>query len=143
MESDVQGAAHPSQSVLTIDLGAIASNYQLLRARVAGSGCAAVVKADAYGLGAARVGPALAAAGCRGSFGAQLGEGIALRNAAGAKPRIYVLNGRLPREEQEYLRHDLVPVLNDLGQIQAWSLAARHADRALPAAVHLDTGMSR
>ena len=142
MVSEVQGAAHPSQSVLTIDLGAIASNYGLLRARVAG-GCAAVVKADAYGLGAERVGPALAAVGCTDFFVAHLGEGIALRNAAGPNPRIHVLNGLLPGEERECLRQDLVPVLNDLGQIQAWSAAARQAGRALPATVHLDTGMSR
>lgn len=142
MVSEAQGAAHPSQSVLTIDLGAIASNYGLLRARVAG-GCAAVVKADAYGLGAARVGPALAAVGCTDFFVAHLGEGIALRNAAGPNPRIHVLNGLLPGEERECLRQDLVPVLNDLGQIQAWSAAARQAGRTLPAAVHLDTGMSR
>jgi alanine racemase len=34
-------------------------------------------------------------------------------------------------------------VLNDLGQIRAWSAAARQAGRSLPGAVHLDTGMSR
>jgi alanine racemase len=143
MESEAQGAAHPSQSVLTIDLGAIAANFQLLRARAVGATCAAVVKADAYGLGATRIGPALAAVGCADFFVSQLSEGIALRDAAGARPHIYVLNGLLPGEEQEFLRHELVPVLNDLGQIQTWLAGARKAGRALPAIVHLDTGMSR
>ncbi|MFO0998350.1 MAG: alanine racemase [Alphaproteobacteria bacterium] len=41
--------------------------------------CAAVVKADAYGLGLAEVAPALAAAGCTTFFVAHLGEGVALR----------------------------------------------------------------
>jgi alanine racemase len=142
MVSEVQGAAHPSQSVLTIDLGAIAANFQLLRARVAG-GIAAVLKADAYGLGAVRVGPALAAVGCADFFVAHLGEGIALRGAVGTMPRIYVLNGLLAGEEQEFLRHGLVPALNDLGQIQVWSAAARQARRKVPAVVNFDTGMSR
>jgi alanine racemase len=143
MVSEAQGAAHPSQSVLTIDLGAIAANFQLLRARVAGGGIAAVLKADAYGLGAVRVGPALAAVGCADFFVAHLGEGIALRGAVGAMPRIYVLNGLLAGEEQEFLRHGLVPALNDLGQIQVWSAAARQARRKVPAVVNFDTGMSR
>jgi hypothetical protein len=46
-------------AVLFIDLGAIVANWRLLRRRVTPSECAAVVKADAYGLGAAEVAPAL------------------------------------------------------------------------------------
>jgi alanine racemase len=143
MAGDVQGAAHRPQSVLTIDLGAIASNFQSLRGRVVGGGCAAVVKSDAYGLGAVRVGPALVAAGCTDFFVAHLGEGIALRSATGPSPRIYVLNGLLPGDAEEYLQHGLVPVLNDLGQIKAWSASARQAGRNLPVVIHIDTGMSR
>nr|MCU0733395.1 alanine racemase [Hyphomonas sp.] len=45
--------------VLRIDLGAIAGNWRALQARVAPAECGAVVKADAYGLGIARVLPAL------------------------------------------------------------------------------------
>ena len=51
--------------ILTIDLAAIVANWRLLRERAAPAECAAVVKADAYGLGIAEVAPALAAAGCR------------------------------------------------------------------------------
>jgi alanine racemase len=143
MASEAQGTAHPSQSVLTIDLGAIAANYRLLRERSTGARCAAVLKADAYGLGATRVGPALTAVGCTDFFVAHLDEAAVLRDAIGAAPRIYVLNGLLPGEERAHLQHDLVPVLNDLGQVERWSAAARQAGRGLPAIVHLDTGMSR
>ncbi len=56
---------HPSQSILEIDVGAIVANWRALGARLApGAMCAGVVKADAYGLGAAQVAPALARAGC-------------------------------------------------------------------------------
>ena len=37
-------------ALLTIDLDAIRANYRLLREKLGGTACAAVVKADAYGL---------------------------------------------------------------------------------------------
>ncbi|MEO0360236.1 MAG: alanine racemase, partial [Pseudomonadota bacterium] len=45
-----------AQARLTVDLGAIARNWRALAAMNAGE-TAAVVKADAYGLGADRVAP--------------------------------------------------------------------------------------
>ena len=56
---------HTAGAVLTIDLDAIVANWRRLRSRIGGAECAAVLKADAYGLGAAQVGSALAAAGAR------------------------------------------------------------------------------
>ena len=61
-------------AVLTIDLDAIAANYRLLADRLDGVQCAAVGKADAYGLGIDRVAPVLARAGCRGFFVALIEE---------------------------------------------------------------------
>lgn len=57
------GPAGTASALLTIDLAAIAENYRALAARAGTATCAAVVKADAYGLGADRVAPVLAAAG--------------------------------------------------------------------------------
>ena len=59
--------AGPRQAgaTLSVDLGAIRANYRLLRSRVGATACAAVVKAYAYGLGAAVVAPALAAEECQ------------------------------------------------------------------------------
>ena len=130
-------------AILTIDLAAIRANYRLLRERLGGVRCAAVVKADAYGLGAARVAPALAAAGCRDFFVAHLEEGMALRPALPKDAALYVLHGALPGTEAEFLAHDLVPVLNSLAQIAGWTALARARGRALPAILQLDTGMSR
>src|SRR4051812_23655590 len=67
-----EGAPARAGAVLTIDLGGVVANWQSLRAMTGSTDCAAVVKADAYGLGAARVAPALAAAGCRQFFVAHL-----------------------------------------------------------------------
>ena len=136
-------AASPSQSILTIDLGAIAANYRLLRKEAGRAACAAVVKADAYGLGAERVAPVLAAAGCRHFFVAQLAEAQVVRRVLPKGTALYVLNGILPGEEPEFQRAGVIPVLNDLGQFERWVKAARRAGRSLPAVLHVDTGMSR
>lgn len=118
-----------ARAVLRIDLGAVVRNWRLLCARHAPGAVAAVVKADAYGLGAAPVARALRDAGCRHFFVAHAAEGEALRDVLGDGPLIAVLNGfggaAHPR---------LSPVLNSLADIAA------HRG---PALIHLDTGMSR
>ncbi len=133
----------PSPARLIVDLGAIVANYRALAARAAPAATAAVVKADAYGLGAARVAPALARAGCASFFVAQLGEGVALRRALGPAPAIYVLNGLGSGEDGVFQANGLAPVLNDLGEIAAWSACARASGQRLAAILHFDTGMSR
>ena len=133
--------------VLTIDLGAIARNYRLLRKRVRGGRCAVVVKANAYGLGVARVAPVLAQAGSRTFFVATLDEGVELRGLL-PDAEVAVLNGLQPGCEAEFAAHNLVPVLNDLGQIERWGAFARARGEPdavihLDAMIHLDTGMNR
>jgi alanine racemase len=130
-------------ATLTIDLDAIRANYRTLRGLVAGGECAAVVKADAYGLGAARVAPALLAEGVRTFFVAHLDEGIALRRHVGADTRVIVLHGPLPGTETDCLHHDLIPVLNSIDQVRRWRGLAQGLGRAVPSVLQLDTGMSR
>ena len=125
-------------SILEIDLGAIVENWRLLAARVAPGLCAAVVKADAYGLGATNVAPALAAAGCRTFFVAHLDEALAVR-AVLPEAEIAVLNGLLPGTTHVFLDARLIPVLNDLAQIERW----RRKGQGRPAIIHIDTGMNR
>jgi len=136
-------AADHAGAILTIDLDAIRANYRLLRKKARGAECAAVVKADAYGLGAERVAPALAGAGCRRFMVAQLEEGLSLRRWLGAEAAVYVLNGPMPGSEPVFAENDLVPVLNDPGQLAAWRALAARRGRALSAVLHIDTGMSR
>ncbi|MGO8918203.1 MAG: alanine racemase [Stellaceae bacterium] len=128
-------------AVLEIDLAGIAENWRRLAAALKpGATCAAVVKADAYGLGMAQVAPLLAAAGCTLFFVATLDEGIALRRLL-PSVEIAVLNGLLPGTGGEFSRARLIPVLNDLGEIAAWR--ERATTRALAAMIHVDTGMTR
>lgn len=127
---------------LTIDLGAIARNYRALTARASGARVAAVVKADAYGLGAGRVAPVLAAAGCDTFFVAQVQEGLALRRDLPTS-RILVLNGAASGAEAACLVHRLEPVLNGWEAFEAWSRATRIAGCRGPCAIQFDTGMAR
>ncbi len=115
--------------ILTIDLGAILRNWEALRELHAPGEVAAVVKADAYGLGAAQVAPVLAAAGCRHFFVATPDEGEALREVLGEGPMIAVLDGFAGRPHPR-----LTPVLNSLGDV-------RHTRG--DAILHVDTGMNR
>ena len=86
-------------AILTIDLAAIAANYRILAEQVAPATCAAAVKADAYGLGAAMVAPVLYREGCRHFFVATVDEGLALRQVlphGSPQALIYILNGLPP-----------------------------------------------
>jgi len=130
-------------SLLSIDLQAIVSNWQTLTARLSpGCQAGAVVKADAYGLGADRVAPALAAAGCRRFFVASLEEGLRLRPLL-AGLEILVLNGPFPGTEAAFAAHDLIPVLNSLEQVAGWAALADKTGTNRACVLHLDTGMAR
>jgi alanine racemase len=132
-----------SGAILTIDLDAICANYRLLRARAPGAACAAVLKSDAYGLGAAPVAAALYREGCRHFFVAHLDEGIALRAGLAPEAEIFVLHGAPPGTEADFVAHGLVPVLNSVPQVAGWRAHARALGRTLAAAIQVDSGMSR
>ncbi len=125
---------------LTIDLDAIAANWRALD-RISGPGVqtAAVVKADAYGLGVTRVARTLAAAGARRFFVALAEEGAAVRQALGPGPQIAVLSGHMAGDTEMIHDLDLTPMLNSLEQI------TRHLESlpGHPFGVQLDTGMNR
>ncbi|HEV7433053.1 MAG TPA: alanine racemase [Steroidobacteraceae bacterium] len=123
---------------ITIDLGALAANYALLVRRVGHAEVAAVVKANAYGLGIAPVASRLVEEGCRTFFVSTLAEGIELRTLQ-STPRIYVLNEAPPDSPALFVRHNLLPVLNTCADAVHWAQQAAGA----PAALQIDTGMTR
>lgn len=124
-----------------IDLTRLTGNYRALRSRFTGQECAAVVKADAYGLGMAAIAPALAEAGCQSFFVATLEEGIALR-ALLPERKIAVFHGIGEGEALAFVNHRLIPVLNTPEQLARWAeVAGQGRDR--PSILHLDTGMAR
>ena len=129
-----------------IDLDALAANYRQLRDLASPAECAAVVKANGYGLGAVEVVRRLLAEGCRHFFVAQLSEALTLRqsdiiglNAA----QISVLGGLAGAPPAQFVSFDLCPVLSQPNDVEAWRATARNAGRPLPTILQFETGMNR
>jgi alanine racemase len=120
----------------------VASNFALLRARVAPRAVYAVVKADAYGHGAAAVARRLAAAGADRFAVAQADEGVALRRA-GVAGEVLVLSYAEAADLPRLRAYGLTPALYDLGQAAALADAARDEHGRLPVHLEVDTGMGR
>jgi alanine racemase len=139
MSADIPAGA---TGVITIDLAQVRLNWRALARLVAPAECAAVVKADAYGLGAARIVPALLDAGCRTFFVATLEEARSAR-ALAPGAAIYMLDGLLPRTEKDVAGLCAIPVLSCLDEAHAWASLGGGAGSAPPAALHIDTGLNR
>ena len=126
---------------LDIYVSAVVANWRLLAGLNQGE-TAAVVKADAYGLGAVQVAPVLAAAGCKTFFTAHLAEAVALRPLLPGA-RILVLNGLATHAAADFIAHEIIPVLGSLEEIAQWRAAAVRLERKLPAFLHVETGLNR
>ncbi|WP_282061945.1 alanine racemase [Roseobacter litoralis] len=127
-----------STAVLTIDLSALAANWRNLNAR-SDSETAAVVKANAYGLGLRTAASVLARAGARHFFVAVAEEGAALREVLGTGPQISVFSGHMEGDTPLIRDAGLTPMINSIDQL------IRHVE-ALPDhdfGIQLDTGMNR
>lgn len=141
---------HRASAWLEIDLAALADNYNRIRACAAPSvRCAAMVKADGYGLGAKQVTDTLLTQGCRDFFVATLAEGLSLRAHMGriidqtGPVTLAVLGGLFPGAEPDYVAAGLVPVLSSPDDIMRWRTEAKRQEKILPAIIHIDTGMNR
>lgn len=131
----------PDAATLTVDLGALVANWQMLGART-GTEAGAVVKADAYGIGIEPAVTALSRAGCRQFFVAHLSEGIRARRAA-PQATVYILNGMLPGTCGVYAEHGLSPVLGSHEELLEWASFRQTGASVRPAALHVDTAMNR
>jgi alanine racemase len=124
-----------------IDLAAIRHNVRRMRA-LTGARVMAVVKANAYGHGAAEVSRAAAEAGADWLGVARPEEGVALR-AAGLTLPILVLGDTPPAQAAEALGRDLTLTVFDFESAQAYAAAARALNRTVRTHIKVDTGMSR
>lgn len=128
--------------IITIDLSQIAANWKALATRVAPAECAAVVKADAYGLGAARIIPTLVKAGCKTFFVATPSEAEAARKLA-PDAVIYILYGLIDACAGDYLRLNVRPVLSMYDDILTWADTCKKKGVRPPAGLHIDSGLNR
>ena len=134
----------PAQSagVVIVDLQRLADNWRALQSLVAPAKCAAVVKADAYGLGVAEVVPALTAAGANTFFVATLDEAVVVRSLA-PDATVYALDGIFPGTTAAMIESGVVPVLSSLPEAHEWGAAAPSRQHPLRCALHVDTGLNR
>ncbi len=128
--------------ILTIDVGAIQSNYRALWARVTPAECAAVVKADAYGCGLAPVVRALNRSNCKTYFVAHLAEGRQVR-ALAPEATIYALNGIVPGAAAGFAEARVRPVIGSMQELAEWDAFCATTGWRGGAALHFDTGMNR
>ena len=128
--------------ILTVDLGALAANWRMLSGKVTPSDCAAVIKADGYGCGIEQVAAALARAGCKTFFVADLAEARRLR-AVLPDHAIYVLNGIMPNTPPAYAELKARPVIGSLVELAEWDAFCAASGWRGGAGLHVDTGMNR
>ncbi|MGB6875556.1 MAG: alanine racemase [Candidatus Acidiferrales bacterium] len=131
-----------------ISLTAIAHNLRLIRRAVGRKRkILAIVKANAYGLGAVPVGKALSRLGAD-AFGVTCSqEGIELREA-GIREPIVLLTGFWPGEEQRILQYKLTPTVARLEQLGFLERAAskrrgKSSRKRIPFHLKIDSGMNR
>lgn len=128
---------------LRIDLSAIRDNFRLIDQKT-GQACAVApaVKADCYGLGMAKIAPALYEAGARSFFVAIPEEGVALRKLL-PEAQIFALHGFSKKQSKLYETNRIVPVLNSLAEICDYRKFSLKSGKKLPCILHFDTGMNR
>ena len=129
-----------------VSLKAIAKNLRVVRRHVGPKPLImAVVKSNAYGLGAVPVSKALEKAGAD-RFGVTSGdEGVELREAGIRKP-ILVLTGFWPGEEKRFIENRLTPTvtrLEDVQHLERAAKAARGRSSRLQFHLKINTGMNR
>ena len=131
------------KTFLDINLKSVNRNYKIIKKKI-DKKCiiAATVKADAYGLGANKIVPTLIKEGCKNFFVATTTEAINLRSID-RKISIFILNGLITDELKLIRRYKIIPVINNLNQLQKIESFQKRNKVSMNIALHFDTGMSR
>ncbi|MDF3047805.1 MAG: dadX [Candidatus Midichloriaceae bacterium] len=129
-----------TRPILEINLGSLKNNYQLALEVVGPKvNVSAVIKANAYGLGACEIFKTLKEAGCRDFYFAYFDEAYRLQDLYDANDQIYILAPQTEEELLETTAQNYTPVLNSLREIE---LLKRIAPR-YRCVIHFNTGMNR
>ena len=126
---------------LEIDLSAVTWNLRAMARRVAPCRLLAVVKGDAYGMGARSVSSAAVESGVVEQLGvAGLEEALELVDLPLPK---HIISAVLPAEIPEAVRHGFVLPVDDLSTAEAISREAVRQNTAAVCELKIDTGMGR
>ncbi len=130
------------QGILNICLRDVRANWVALNNASNGK-AAAVIKANAYGLGMIKVAKTLIGAGCNYFYVANLSEGIQLRKEIKSKDiEIAVFEGFLKNTEKFYLKYNLNPIINNLDQLTRLKKLIDQGYK-IKTILNIDTGMNR
>ncbi len=121
---------------MEVDVEALVDNARTV-AKIAGTRLLPVVKANAYGVGAALVSKALEPLDPWGYGVATIEEGADLRAAGITRPILVFMPARAQLFDA-YDRHQLTPSLGDAGSILEWTTRGER-----PFHIEIDTGMGR
>lgn len=124
-----------------VDLSAIQSNAQAIKAYAQSSSLIAVIKADAYGHGVIPVAEALHEAAMMYAV-ATVAEGVELRTADIRKP-VLVLFNALPVQAETLVDHQLAASVYEPTLCKALSHAAQAKGTSVRVHLDVDTGMNR
>ena len=130
-----------TRPILEIDLNNLLANYQLLEKIAPHASPAAVVKDDAYGLGAAVVAPLLyEKAQCRNFFVAHAIEGQRIADKL-PQAKIYVLQG-IGEDSLEIFQQipQLIPVISSPEMFEFWKNNRLSSRKPV---IHIETGLNR
>jgi alanine racemase len=126
-----------------IDAEALRENFRQIRKKTgADSKILSVIKANAYGHGAAVVAAILEKQGSDGFGVATVEEGMELRRA-GIQAPVLVLAGIYEEQLEEVIRNRLTPVICSLEMLREIETAALKIGHALNFHLKVDTGMGR
>jgi alanine racemase len=128
---------------IEVDLDAVSDNVRALQAAAEPrQGVTAVVKAQAYGLGASAVAQAALDGGARGAAVARVTEAMLLRNAGFTAP-ILLLGAVAPEDAEAVVRGGFTATISDWTNVERLAHAARRLARRIGVHVKVDTGMTR
>jgi len=136
-----------AETWIEVDLDAVVENYQeIIKLLHTESRCMAVVKADAYGLGAVEVARALARAGCEAFAVTKVEEGLILREH-GIEGLILVLGPTTQEEWPQAIKAQLQLTLSELSSIvelnEACSKLESEPHSQVQVHLKVETGMGR
>ena len=133
------------QGILNISLNTIKSNWTALNDASFGK-AAAVIKANAYGLGMNQIANALIEVGCNFFYVANLDEALELRKENSSnKISIAIFEGFFEGNEPIYFNNNLIPIINNLNQLKRlnnFNIVNKN-NQSMKAILNIDTGMNR
>ncbi len=132
----------PHRAWANIDLDMLADNLRALRSLLPDKKILAVVKADAYGLGAIPISRQLEDGGIDYLGVGTSREALDLRNAGIISP-ILVLGALVEPEIEMLINQNVSVTIHSPGRIDELQDAASRVNRPLPVHLLVDTGMSR